>query len=94
MKHFTLFATISLALLSPALAEERPPNIIFIMADDMGYGDLGCYGQKLIETPNIDRLASEGIRFTHANHDTVTTNHNLQHLSINLFLQTILNSSQ
>jgi arylsulfatase A-like enzyme len=42
----------------------RPPNIIFILADDLGYGDLGCYGQKKIRTPNIDRLASEGIRFT------------------------------
>lgn len=40
------------------------PNIIFVMVDDMGYGDLGCYGQKEIKTPNIDRLASEGIRFT------------------------------
>jgi len=42
------------------------PNIIFIMTDDMGYGDLGCYGQTRIKTPNIDRLASEGIRFTNA----------------------------
>jgi arylsulfatase A-like enzyme len=41
-----------------------PPNIVFIMADDLGYGDLGCYGQKHIQTPNIDRLATEGIRFT------------------------------
>lgn len=40
------------------------PNIIFIMADDLGYGDLGCYGQKLIQTPNIDRMAKEGMRFT------------------------------
>jgi arylsulfatase A-like enzyme len=40
------------------------PNIIFIMADDLGYGDLGCYGQQLIETPNIDNLASSGMRFT------------------------------
>ena len=40
------------------------PNIIFILADDLGYGDLGCYGQERIETPNIDRLASEGMRFT------------------------------
>ncbi len=45
-------------------AEHRPPNIIFIMADDLGWGDLGCYGQKLIQTPQIDRMASEGIRFT------------------------------
>lgn len=40
------------------------PNIIFILADDLGYGDLGCYGQKAIQTPNIDRMASEGMRFT------------------------------
>jgi len=42
----------------------KKPNIIFIMADDLGYGDLGCYGQKHILTPNIDKLAGEGIRFT------------------------------
>lgn len=40
------------------------PNVIFIMADDLGYGDLGCYGQQRINTPNIDRLAAEGMRFT------------------------------
>ena len=40
------------------------PNIIYIMADDLGYGDLGCYGQKVIQTPHIDRLARNGIRFT------------------------------
>ena len=40
------------------------PNIIFIMADDLGYGDLGCYGQEKFSTPHLDRLASEGIRFT------------------------------
>jgi len=40
------------------------PNIIYIMTDDLGYGDLGCYGQEVIQTPNIDRLAKEGIRFT------------------------------
>ena len=42
------------------------PNIVYIMADDMGYGDLGCYGQPFINTPNIDSLASKGIRFTQA----------------------------
>ena len=42
----------------------KRPNIIFIMADDLGYADLGCYGQKKIKTPNIDRLAKEGTRFT------------------------------
>ena len=50
---------------TPSHAKERP-NIIFIMADDMGYGDLGCYGATKIQTPNIDRLANEGIRFTDA----------------------------
>ena len=45
-------------------ANPRKPNIIFILADDLGYGDLGCYGQKLIKTPNIDSLARQGIRFT------------------------------
>ncbi|HEX2976571.1 MAG TPA: sulfatase-like hydrolase/transferase [Bacteroidales bacterium] len=44
--------------------KSKTPNIIFIMADDLGYGDIGCYGQKLIRTPNIDRMAQEGIRFT------------------------------
>jgi arylsulfatase A-like enzyme len=42
------------------------PNVIFILADDLGYGDLGCFGQRLIQTPNIDRLAAQGMRFTQA----------------------------
>ena len=44
--------------------EGSKPNIIFILADDLGYGDLGCYGQETIVTPNIDRMASQGLRFT------------------------------
>ncbi len=44
---------------------DRKPNIVFILADDLGYGELGCYGQRKIRTPNIDRLASQGIKFTH-----------------------------
>ena len=46
--------------------KQQKPNIIYIMCDDMGYGDLGCYGQKYILTPNIDRMAKEGMRFTQA----------------------------
>jgi N-acetylgalactosamine-6-sulfatase len=59
------FATALICLLFSALvgADEKP-NIVFIMADDLGYGDLGCYGCGDILTPNLDRLASEGIRFT------------------------------
>ena len=44
--------------------QSRRPNIIFIMADDLGYGDLGCYGQQRIKTPHIDQMAAEGMRFT------------------------------
>ena len=44
-------------------ADAERPNIIFILADDMGYGDLSCYGNKFVQTPNIDRLAETGTRF-------------------------------
>ena len=44
----------------------RPPNIVFVMADDLGYGELGCYGQEWIRTPRIDRMAAEGMRFSDA----------------------------
>ena len=49
---------------APANSPPPPPNIIFILADDLGYGDLGCYGQTKIKTPNIDKLADSGMRFT------------------------------
>ena len=45
-------------------SEKDIPNIVFILVDDMGYGDLGCMGCQDIATPNIDRLANEGVRFT------------------------------
>ena len=62
-----LFALAFFALVSIGFAQpraSRPPNLIYILADDLGYGDLGCYGQKKFATPHIDRLAAEGLRFT------------------------------
>ena len=49
---------------APAADPGTRPNIVFILTDDMGYGDLGCYGGKFASTPHIDRLAQEGIRLT------------------------------
>ena len=50
--------------LSMAFAADNKPNVVLLVADDLGYGDLSCYGQKKLETPNIDRLAGEGMKFT------------------------------
>jgi len=60
--------TAALAAAGPALAQRgaSKPNILFIMADDLGYADLSCYGRQEYETPHLDRLAREGVRFTHA----------------------------
>src|ERR1700722_251485 len=56
-----------LLLTSPVRAgEKRPPNIVFIVADDLGINDLGCYGRKDQPTPNLDKLAQQGMRFTSA----------------------------
>ena len=49
-------------VLATALA--APPNVVVILADDLGYGDLACYGHPSIRTPNLDRMAAEGMRFT------------------------------
>jgi arylsulfatase A len=57
---------IAITLLATAGAAETRPNIVIIVADDLGYGDVGCYGATKIPTPNIDRLAREGMRFTDA----------------------------
>ncbi|MGB0742345.1 MAG: sulfatase-like hydrolase/transferase, partial [Planctomycetaceae bacterium] len=61
---FCLAATITV-FLNSCCAVAQPPNIILIFIDDMGWGDLGCYGNDFIDTPRIDQLAAEGIRFTH-----------------------------
>jgi arylsulfatase A len=58
------FASATLPSTTPARPEPTPPNVIVIYADDLGYGDLGCYGSPTIRTPHLDRLASEGVRFT------------------------------
>src|SRR5499425_630705 len=49
-----------------ARAQSTKPNIVFILADDLGYADVSCYGQRDYTTPNIDRLAAEGLKFTQA----------------------------
>jgi len=61
----TSILVVSLWIVASGCTEtQRPPNIILIMADDLGYNELGCYGQQKIKTPNIDRLAEKGMRFT------------------------------
>ena len=53
-------------ILVPLSIAERKPNIVFVLADDLGWAELGCYGNKFNETPNLDRMAREGMRFTQA----------------------------
>ena len=59
-----LITGILVTILSPGCQKNSPPNIVFILADDLGYAEVGSYGQKLIETPNIDNLANRGMKFT------------------------------
>ena len=59
-------ATASVAAQGDSAVQSKRPNIILIVADDHGRGDLGCYGNPVIKTPNLDALASEGVRFTNA----------------------------
>ncbi|MDD2284926.1 MAG: arylsulfatase [Paludibacter sp.] len=67
MKIKIIFSSIGATLLASAsCAQQKPeqPNVIYILADDLGYGDLSCYGQEIIQTPHIDALAANGMRFT------------------------------
>jgi arylsulfatase A-like enzyme len=59
-----LSPSLAAAAAEQAEASKRPPNVVLILTDDLGYGDVACYGQQRIKTPNIDRLAAEGMRFT------------------------------
>ena len=61
MKHWFILLCCGLVF---TVGAAKPPNIILILADDLGYGDLGCFGQKTLKTPRLDRMAREGMRFT------------------------------
>ncbi|MEO1615845.1 MAG: sulfatase-like hydrolase/transferase [Planctomycetota bacterium] len=60
----TLLGLLLISAIQPNARAEKPPNVVFLFADDLGYGDLGCYGHPYAKTPSIDRLAQEGTRFT------------------------------
>ncbi len=64
MKKALLFTFIAILTISSCTKQEPLPNIIYILADDLGYGELGSYDQEKIETPHLDLLAENGMRFT------------------------------
>ena len=65
MRRLILALVITFSFISSVNAgDAKKPNIIYILADDLGYGELGCYGQKKIKTPNLDKMATQGLRFT------------------------------
>lgn len=66
MKHLFAFALVLLFGSVPALQAEDAPNFVVFLADDLGWGDLACYGHPIIQTPNLDQFAREGVRFTQA----------------------------
>src|SRR5262245_11189932 len=67
MRTTLLSLAVACLFAGPARAADKAPpgpNVIFILADDLGYAELGCYGQKKIRTPHLDKFAKEGVRFT------------------------------
>jgi len=66
------FSILIFGLLVQSLAAQQKPNVILIYADDLGYGDLSCYGATKIATPHLDQLAKQGLRFTNAHATSAT----------------------
>jgi len=64
MPRTCLLPLVALLFLANTATAAPRPNVIYIMTDDLGYGDLGCFGQKQIRTPNLDRLAAAGMKLT------------------------------
>ncbi|MGL6094731.1 MAG: sulfatase-like hydrolase/transferase, partial [Fimbriiglobus sp.] len=66
MHTLTRLAAVAVAIrfATPISAADRPPNVVVVYADDLGYADLGCYGAKTNPSPNLDRAAAEGVRLT------------------------------
>src|SRR5436190_9071969 len=64
LRWLLLTAVLTFTIVAPLRAQTKKPNIIFVLADDLGWTDVACFGSKYYETPNIDRLAAEGVKFT------------------------------
>jgi len=72
-RYFTIALSLTGSILALNARNEAKPNVVIIYADDIGFGDLSCYGYSTIKTPNVDKLASEGIRFTNAHCSSATS---------------------
>ena len=66
LKHLTISLLVLAVLFSGSCKSDEDPNIIFILVDDLGWKDLGCYGSEFYDTPNLDKLAARSVRFTNA----------------------------
>ena len=79
MQRMTFYFVAGLCLLfsSTISSADQKSNIILLLADDMGYGDLGCYGSPIVQSPNLDKLASQGIRLSNVMHSPNCSPHAL-----------------
>ncbi|MBD3266261.1 sulfatase-like hydrolase/transferase, partial [bacterium] len=91
LKQSTALAAAGMAAPPSLLAQNKQPNIIYIIVDDMGWADLSCYGQDAYKTPNLDQMAKDGIQFTNAYsgctvcapaRSTLMTGHHMGHTSV------------